>query len=459
VTGALQSVPSKERAVTVVVPVVGDLLLEEDETFTVELSNPVEAVLIDDSGLGTILDDEVCAGPNLVKNPSNEERPEDGQLPGWTPLLDTTWQRRLAPPDPVHGEATFFAGAQDFAELWQDVDMSAFADVIDGGEQDFRFTGFVRTFDEAPSDVAQIVLEYRDGTGLVLDTYDSGQVQSPALWQPLEDERTAPVGTRALRVRLLATRFTSGDNDAYFDALELRPLRTATLVVDDVELYEGDSGTSDAVFTVTLSCPVEGEVLVSFATADGTALIADNDYLATSGQLVFPEGTTELQVPVPVVGDEVHELHEVFTLDLFDVVSDRPVILADPQGVGTILNDDFCPRSPGFWKNHTELWPTDYLELGGVEYDAAQLLALLQYNGPDASNHLARQLVATKLNLLVGSDPFILPVVDEADLFLVEFPPGCNPKGQDKQRANAIKDELDAYNNLDCAETPVIPGS
>ncbi len=53
---------------------------------------------------------------------------------------------------------------------------------------------------------------------------------------------------------------------------------------------------------------------------------------------------------------------------------------------------------------------------------------------------MARQLGATKLNLAVGSDPFILPTVKAADLFLVDFPPGSNPKGQDKQAALALKD-------------------
>ena len=83
---------------------------------------------------------------------------------------------------------------------------------------------------------------------------------------------------------------------------------------------------------------------------------------------------------------------------------------------------------------------------------------LLSDNGPDASNHLARQLIATQLNLLVGSDPTILPVVDDADAFLEVFPPGSDPQGADRQQADAIKDQLDAYNNPDCVQTPVDPG-
>ena len=131
--------------------------------------------------------------------------------------------------------------------------------------------------------------------------------------------------------------------------------------------------------------------------------------------------------------------------------------LLDPRGDGTILDDDFCARSHGFWKTHTEVWPTDHLEIGGVEYEMADLLALLEYNGPDASGHLALQLVATKLNLLVGSEPSILPVVEDADAFLALFPPGSSPEGADRKTADDLKNLLDAYNNPSCTETPVIP--
>ncbi len=447
-----------ETTATITVLVNGDILLEDDETFFVELSNPVNAILIDGTGDGTIIDDEVCPGPNLLANASNELRPVDGELSGWTPLVGTAaWQRRFAPPAPVDGEATFFPGVQEFAELWQDVDVGAYATLIAGGDQTFAFEGYVRTFEESPSDVAQIVVEYRDAANqVVLASFDSGQITSVDEWQRVEDVRAAPAGTGWIRVRLLATRFTEGDNDAYFDALSFSSLRAAVLTVDDIELYEGDSGTTDAVFTVSLSCPIEGEATIAYTTTDGTAIV-EEDFLATSGQLVFPSGTTSLQVAVPVVGDEIHEPHETFFLDTSVVSSDRQVVPVDPRGEGLILNDDFCPRSPGFWKNHTELWPQDYLEIGGVEYSFEELLVFLDANARDATMALARQLVATKLNLLVGSDPFILPAVEAADLFLAEHPPGSNPKGEARQTANALKDELDDYNNPDfCEEVPVV---
>ena len=63
----------------------------------------------------------------------------------------------------------------------------------------------------------------------MLVAYDSGEFVSPFDWHPLADVRAAPAGTGWIRVRLLATAFTAGDNDGYFDALSLRSLRTSTL--------------------------------------------------------------------------------------------------------------------------------------------------------------------------------------------------------------------------------------
>ena len=44
------------------------------------------------------------------------------------------------------------------------------------------------------------------------------------------------------------------------------------LTISDVSVREGDSGTSNALFTVTLSKPYHQPVSVDFSTADGSAL-------------------------------------------------------------------------------------------------------------------------------------------------------------------------------------------
>ena len=52
-----------------------------------------------------------------------------------------------------------------------------------------------------------------------------------------------------------------------------------TLSIDDVSASEGDSGTKTFTFHVTLSAPAPA-VTFDIATADGTATVANNDYVA-----------------------------------------------------------------------------------------------------------------------------------------------------------------------------------
>ena len=62
--------------------------------------------------------------------------------------------------------------------------------------------------------------------------------------------------------------------------------------INDVSIVEGESGTSVLTFTATKT----GETLlassVDFATADDSATVANNDYLANSGTLNFPPTAT-----------------------------------------------------------------------------------------------------------------------------------------------------------------------
>jgi large repetitive protein len=455
-----------QTSATITVRVIGDLLLEaSEETFDVLLSAPVAAEIERGRAEVVIEDNEVCASPNLLSNPGAEELPgTNDPIPGWAETEGTGWRRKTSNPNPAEGAAYFFAGNAQNAELVQDVNVSGYAAHILTGAQELELQASLRTFGESPSDTARVVLEFRDPANLVvLDAWDSGDIASPGAWQRVTHRRTAPAGTGWIRVRLISTRHNSGAdgaNDGYFDAVSLRSLRAATLSIGDALAYEGPVGTTtNAVFPVTLSCPVESEVSVRYATADGTAL-AGSDYLASQGVVTFPSGQVSSTVTVPVLGDEEHELHESFTVNLTEPAPQAPpsgIVIVDPRGVGAIVNDDFCPRSPGFWKNHTEVWPASSLVLGNIQYNSAQLLTLLNYKGSNTSSHLARQLVASKLNLLVGSPVFIVPTVNAADLFLAAYPPGSNPPSADKQRGEVLKNQLDAYNNMGCQEDQVIP--
>jgi hypothetical protein len=108
------------------------------------------------------------------------------------------------------------------------------------------------------------------------------------------------------------------------------------LAISDVSLREGESGTSNALFTVTLSKPYHLPVSVDFSTADGSAL-AGSDYTATNGSLTFAPGETTQTISVALNGDPTDEANENFFLNLTNSVN---VTLTDVQAKATIVDDD-----------------------------------------------------------------------------------------------------------------------
>ncbi len=113
----------------------------------------------------------------------------------------------------------------------------------------------------------------------------------------------------------------------------------ASLAIADRTLAEGNSGTTAFTFTVTLTGNVAGGFTVPFSTSNGTAT-QPGDYASASGNLTFAGTTGETQtVTVNVVGDTVLEANETFNVAL-GTPSNAGVTLADGNAVGTITNDD-----------------------------------------------------------------------------------------------------------------------
>ncbi len=106
--------------------------------------------------------------------------------------------------------------------------------------------------------------------------------------------------------------------------------------ITDASVTEGNAGATAANFTVTLSSVSSDTLTVQYSTADGTALLSDGDYVFTSGTLTFAPNETVKTISVPVVGDTKIETNESFFVNL----SGATVPISDPQGVGTIVNDD-----------------------------------------------------------------------------------------------------------------------
>ena len=110
-----------------------------------------------------------------------------------------------------------------------------------------------------------------------------------------------------------------------------------TLSINDMAVTEGNSGTTAAGFTVSLSAVSAQTVTVAYATANGTATTADADYVTASGTVTFTPGQTTRPVNVTVNGDTKYEANETFTVNLSAPVN---ASVSDGQGIGTITNDD-----------------------------------------------------------------------------------------------------------------------
>jgi PKD repeat protein len=108
--------------------------------------------------------------------------------------------------------------------------------------------------------------------------------------------------------------------------------------ISDVTAAEGDAGTTAFNFAVTLSQSTTATVTVNFTTVDGTATVADSDYVADSGTVTFVPGDTIENIAIDVNGDANVEVDETFTVTLVVPVVNGVVL--DGTGVGTIQNDD-----------------------------------------------------------------------------------------------------------------------
>ena len=108
------------------------------------------------------------------------------------------------------------------------------------------------------------------------------------------------------------------------------------LGINNVELPEGNAGTTPFVFTVSLTEASAGPVTVDFSTRNGTAE-AGSDYVATSGTLTFAPGDLTKQITVLVNGDTLQEEIETFFVDLTNASG---AVIGDAEGLGRIFNDE-----------------------------------------------------------------------------------------------------------------------
>ena len=142
------------------------------------------------------------------------------------------------------------------------------------------------------------------------------------------------------------SRTDPGANTNYNTASAITAVILPSLSINDVTLFRGSSGTTNAIFTVSLWPPPGQSVTVQFATTNQTAntnnqtAIAGTDYVSTNGTLTFAPGMTNQTIAVPIIGNLLNETTTTFAVNLSNPTN---AVLARAQGLGTILNDNPLP--------------------------------------------------------------------------------------------------------------------
>jgi chitinase len=287
-TSGILTFNAGETTKTVNVPIVNDTLDEPDETFTLTLSNPTNAVIMagQDTATGTIQDNDAAPTVSIAVVPTATE-PDTGSV-----NQTVTVTLSAASSLPVSVIIHTISGTAN-----ENVDFTANAAYLT-----FSPGQTVQTFNVA---VLGDTLDENDERYTV-------QLLSPT---------NAMIGTGS-RVATIA------DNDP-----------PPNLSISDVSATEGNTLTKKFNFTLTLSAVSGRNVQVFLNTANGSAT-APTDYVArTNVNVAIPVGTTSATFTVSVKGDTVVEGDETFFANI-DTGQTTNSVVVDGQGIGTILNDD-----------------------------------------------------------------------------------------------------------------------
>ena len=302
-TGVLNFTPGTTTQ-TITVPIIEDALDEVDETFTVNLSAPVNATIADGAGTGTIVDND--GAPVLTIN-------------------DVTRNEAA-------GTMTFTVSLSAVSGLPVSVNFAT-ADGTATAGLDYTATSGVLNF--APGETTQTV------TVPILN--DTLFEQSETLSLNLSGAVNAGIADATGAGTILDDGTGGGGTDD----------DTPTLSVGNVSTVEGTD--PFAVFSVSLSNASTTPVTFNLTLANVSALGSGTDYgtggvgnlqVSTDGGLIWTDatsatiaaGSTSILVQTPITDDVVNETTETFTLTA--TVTGGVTTNPAATGTGTIVDPD-----------------------------------------------------------------------------------------------------------------------
>ncbi|MBT3268226.1 hypothetical protein HN371_13790 [Candidatus Poribacteria bacterium] len=303
---------------TVTVTANGDTFFEEDETFTVDLSNALlngvtSLTISDASGLGTITNEDPA--PTITMADPTAVSESAGSV-----VFTVTLSQAV--------------GA-DVSVDYALIDGSAVAADGGSGPEDGTLDYGAVTDDDSSTTDGTLVIEQGTTTGDITVVINSDS--------EIENDETfvlqlsSPNGVSWTGYPIITTleALATIDNDD----------NSTISITDPTAVTEGDSGTTAMVFTVTQTPANVADATVDYTTSDATASDA-GDYTLTSGTLTFLAGITTRTISVPILGDTVDEGtgDETFTLTLSNVFNSTLDGATDPiTATGTITDDDDVP--------------------------------------------------------------------------------------------------------------------
>jgi len=402
------TIPAGSNGINIYATVIGDNLVEGNETFNVKLQSVVGATVADGEAIGTIYNDDqpqedaptmrledayVSEGQSGTKNATitvRLSRAASSQvwfsyvLEDGTATLGSDYQ---SPPDhevfiepgvteqtfniPIVGDTVVETNETFVVKFWsssgayrgdEDAVVTIVNDeggsvppmlsIVDAftvseGNAGTQSVVFNVNLSEASASAVSFDIATANGTATAGSDYVASSTTG----------LTIPAGTKSATFAVTVNGDTAVEGDEHF-FVNLSNAQGATIMdnqaigmianddnaggsptlsIANASVSEGNTGTKQLDFTVSLSAPAAGTVTYSIATADGSAT-AGSDYVASSlvGQSI-PAGTTSKAFSITINGDTNAESDEFFRVNLSNVSG---AALGTNESEVTILNDD-----------------------------------------------------------------------------------------------------------------------
>jgi outer membrane protein assembly factor BamB len=254
------------------------------------------------------------------------------------------------PPRPAHGPwRRVFAQARE-ADLRTDqgisVSLSQATSTVDETNLQTTFGATMVTADGQPN-LYPVTVQYQTADGTATAGSDYTATTASITWSAGMGAASRSIGTSPRRRRRLSEgpeTFSIGLSSPANAALVSPTVHVVTIVdsdpplvsVADTSVVEGNSGTTTATFTVTLSYASSTPASVSWTTGGGSAT-SDSDFVEAMGSVSFAPQQTSQPVQITVNGDTLDEGDEAFQLTLSNPLGAAP---GDTVADGTIKNDD-----------------------------------------------------------------------------------------------------------------------